>query len=259
MIRSDLPRARAWHAAAALAFISCLPGGPGRCFGESRPGEHGAGTRAEARPRIPEPMVFDLIRPLGSQRGELEVNSLFRFSPADTPRRLLWAPEVEYEFLDGYGVEFELPSENARVDSFKGAIQGTLPGPWRRTFIHGWQALGEVSRKGGNYRTDLLYLAGARWHDNWSVFTMTGVERERAGRSAYAFLGNYSLFYHLRDSVSYGLESNFKGRGISGRGMLLMPQLQWKRGQTNVQAGAGWRWQGGTNGLQFGWRLSREF
>jgi hypothetical protein len=244
---------------ASFVIICVLVLGLRPALAQNQPIDPDEGTLSSIKPRIPEPMVFDLIRPLGSQRGEIEVNSLFRFSPGDRPRRLLWAPEIEYAFLEGYGVEFELPMENGRVDSWKGAIQGTLPGPWKKKFIHGWQALGEVSREGGHSRIDLMYLAGARWHRNWSAFSMTGVERESGTRAAHAFLGNYSLFFHLRDTVSYGLESNIKGRGNSGRGLLLMPQAQFRKSRLNLQVGAGWRWHNGTGGLQIGWRLSREF
>jgi hypothetical protein len=240
-------------------MTACLLLGLHPTLAQNQPYDPDEGTLSSIKPRIPEPMVFDLIRPLGAERGEIEVNSLFRFRPRDNPRRLLWAPEIEYAFLEGYGIEFELPMENGRVDSWKGAIQGTLPGPWKKKFIHGWQALGEVSREGGHSRIDLMYLAGARWHRNWSAFSMTGVERESGMKAAHAFLGNYSLFFHLRDTVSYGLESNIKGRGNSGRGLLLMPQAQFRKSRLNLQVGAGWRWHNGTSGLQIGWRLSREF
>jgi hypothetical protein len=226
---------------------------------QNQPFDPDEGTLSSIKARIPEPMVFDLIRPLGAQRGEFEVNSLFRFSPTDKPRRLLWAPEIEYAFLEGYGIEFELPMENGSIDSWKGAIQGTLAGPWKKTFIHGWQVLGEKIRGGGYSKVDLMYLAGARWHRDWSAFSMTGVERESGTQAAHAFLGNYSLFFHLRDTVSYGLESNIKGRGNSGRGLLLMPQAQFRKSRLNLQVGAGCRWRKGTGGLQIGWRLSREF
>ncbi|MCW5978193.1 MAG: hypothetical protein KIT09_08950 [Bryobacteraceae bacterium] len=217
------------------------------------------GALSSIRPRIPEPMVFDLVRPLGAERGELEVNSLFRFTPAETPRRLLWAPEIEYTFLDGYGIEFELPLENAGIDAWKAAIQGTLPGPWGDRFIQGWQVLGETGHEGNHSLIDVLYLAGARWSRSWSVFSMTGFRREREHASATVFLGNYSLFFHPRDAVTYGLESNFKGRGASHRGLLLMPQAHIRKRWLNLQAGAGWRWHAGTSGLQIGWRLTREF
>lgn len=217
------------------------------------------GTLSSIRPRIPEPMVFDLIRPLGAKKGEVEVNSLFRFSPTQRPRRLLWAPEVEYTFLDGYGIEFELPLENGTIDTYKGAIQGTLPGPWNKKFIHGWQGIGEVAREDRHWHTDLLYLAGARWHRRWSTLTMTGVRTERARETKAAFLGNYSVFYHFRKELSYGLESNFKGNGLSGRYALLMPQAHFRRNRVNVQVGAGWNRVARRGALQIGWRVSREF
>ena len=242
-----------------LATVCGLLAAGGVAHAQHRPFDPDEGTLSSIKPRIPEPMVFDLIRPLGAQRGEIEVNSLFRFSPTIRPRRLLWAPEIEYAFLEGYGIEFELPMENAGVDTFKGAIQGTLPGPMKKVFIHGWQVLGEVAKESSESKVDVMYLAGARWHRHWSAFSMTGVEREEGTRAAYAFLGNYSLFYHQRDTVSYGMETNFKGRGYSGRGFLMMPQAQFRKHRVNVQVGAGWRWFGGSNGLQIGWRISREF
>ncbi len=220
------------------------------------------GTLASVRPKIPEPMVFDLIRPLGAKRGEFEVNSLFRMTPFQTGhRRLQWAPEVEYAFLDGYGIEFELPMENQEVESYKGAIQGTLPGPLPSKFIHGWQALAEVSGfDRSHHKINMLYLAGVRWHPKWSVFTMTGAERESIDRTSYAFLGNYTVFYHKSRTVTYGFETNWKGEGESGRGALLMPQIQIRKTRINLQVGAGWRWHAGQGGaLQIGWRLSREF
>lgn len=242
-----------------LLVITCYVALHCSANAQNPPFDPDEGALSSVKPRIPEPMVFDLIRPLGAERGEIEVNSLFRFHPADRPRRMQWAPEVEYAFLRGYGVEFELPLENGAIENWKGAIQGTLPGPWKKTFIQGWQALGEVHRKTGSSRINVLYLAGTRWHRKWSAFSMTGIERERGYGTAHAFLGNYSLFYHHRRSVTYGLESNFKGTGLSGRSVLLMPQAQFHKDRLNFQLGAGWRAPLNGSGLQIGWRLSREF
>lgn len=182
-------------------FAFALTWIPGLALAQSQRIDPDEGTLSSIRPRIPEPMVFDLIRPLGAERGEFEINSLFRFMPANSPRRLQWAPEIEYAFLDGYGIEFEVPIENARIDSWKGAIQGTLAGPWKTKFIQGWQALGEKNRGGGNSRVDLLYLAGSRWHSNWSAFTMTGIERETGHRSRLCL---YRQLYAFLPSSGYG-------------------------------------------------------
>jgi hypothetical protein len=230
------------------------------------PAQHGAGhdpddgTLSSALPRIPEPLVFDLIRPLGAKKGEFEVNSLFRFQPNSPQRALLWAPEVEYAFLDGYGVEFELPMENQQIDTYKFALQGTLPGPMPRQFIHGWQAIGEIGHRSPFRQADFLYLAGARFHRKWSGFTMTGLRAESGHRRANAFLGNYSIFHHRSKHLTLGLESNIKGRAASERGVLLMPQVHLRGNRVNIQFGAGWNHAPGRrSGPQLALRVSREF
>ena len=44
---------------------------------------------------IPEPMVFDLVRGLGADKGELEVNVLGVFPlESSDPRETEWAPEI---------------------------------------------------------------------------------------------------------------------------------------------------------------------
>ncbi len=45
-------------------------------------------------PSIPEPMVFDMIRPLGARRGELEANTLAQVNLSGASRDVEWAPEV---------------------------------------------------------------------------------------------------------------------------------------------------------------------
>jgi hypothetical protein len=131
------------------------------------------GTLASGAPRIPEPMVYDLVRPLGAVKGELEVNSLF-LQPLRRGRSLEWAPEIEYTFARGYGIELEIPMEGVRRESWKAALQGTLGHSHRQETIHGWQALSERWNHEDRGKADLLYLTGTRWHDRWSTFTMIG-------------------------------------------------------------------------------------
>jgi hypothetical protein len=209
---------------------------------------------------IPEPMMFDLIRPLGASRGELEVNSLFRMGSATRPRTLLWAPEIEFAFVNGHAVEIELPMEGSRVDSWKGAVQGTFRGGGSRRVAQGWQVLREAERDARLTRLDVMHLAGSRWHPRWSAFAMTGIERQRSGaRTSLGLLGNYSVFFHPPSKVSYGLESNFNLRGLAGSSVLLMPQGEIRGRRWTLQAGAGWRRAHDTRGLHAGWRLSRTF
>lgn len=214
-------------------------------------------TLSSVRPRIPEPMVFDLVRPLGAQRGELEVNSLFRVSPGAPQGHLLWAPEVEYAFANGHGVEFELPMAGGRIESVKLALQGTLPGPSPHTFIHGWQGIWERARDGGA-QVDLLYLAGVRWHRRWSAFTMNGVRQERHGAVGPAYLANVTLFHHVGKETSFGLETNVTAGRVERR-LLLMPQVHTRKSRYNLQGGLGIDYAAGRAHAQAAWRLSREF
>lgn len=48
-----------------------------------------------AYPHIPEPMVFDMMRPLGAKQGELEANVLTTTPWSGKDGNTHWAPEVE--------------------------------------------------------------------------------------------------------------------------------------------------------------------
>ncbi|MFN4261406.1 MAG: hypothetical protein ACK4RK_19140 [Gemmataceae bacterium] len=106
---------------------------------------NGNGKRPRPGPDVPEPMVFDLIRPLGARKGELEVNVLglvpFRRTRSpfsqfifitgadevpDKREGFEWAPEIEYAPFDNFALEFELPMFDGKVEAFKGAAQYTL-------------------------------------------------------------------------------------------------------------------------------------
>jgi len=215
------------------------------------------GTLSSVRPRIPEPMVFDLVRPLGAKRGEFEINSLFRV-PFDRSRALYWAPEVEYTFADGCGIEFELPLRNRGVESYKAAIQATLPGTWKGRFVHGVQAIGEVAGEGG-HQIDALHLVGYRWNSRWSTFSMAGARRERSEAVGVAPLVNHTFFRKQSRDVTLGAEFNWKGRAVEPRSFLFMPQAHWRRSRVNVQAGAGFGRRSGGSFPMLSWRISREF
>ncbi len=87
-------------------------------------------------PRLPEPMVFDLVLPLGASKNEFEVNTLFQYDFANDSVEL--NPEFEYAYADGYGIELELPMKNTAIDAYKLALQGTFNFLNNRKFIHGW-------------------------------------------------------------------------------------------------------------------------
>jgi len=110
----------------------------------------------ENGPQVPEPMVFDLIRPLGAKRGEAEVNvlgliplrqrsgtvddvpdplGLVRRSPDS--QEFEWAPESELALMDGFAVEVEFPLENSHLESYKAAAQLTFGTAMGNRMIHG--------------------------------------------------------------------------------------------------------------------------
>jgi hypothetical protein len=164
-------------------------------------------TQSSFVPRIPEPMLFDLVRPLGDAKGKLEINTL-----ADHNLRsgeVNWAPEIEYSFLDGYAVELELPFNDLSLAQYKFAFQGTLGTLLDSRMIHGWQVIGRHDRHEKHYFTDVLYLNGMHLSGKWSLFYMLGVRSNLSvKRERLNGLFNNSVFYSFSRQLTLGLEIN---------------------------------------------------
>lgn len=233
-------------------------------------------------PRIPEPMVFDLIRPLGAKGGEREINvlglaplrqkskqvdnvadplGLVRRSP--DRQGLEWAPELEYAVCDGVGLEFELPLENAHLEAYKAAGQITFGTALNYRFIHGAQAIVQYGRDSSLWTTTLLYLAGVRFDKTWSVFGMFGSRAEVSGpvaNKAVGLLSNVTLFADVTDRIVAGIETNF-GQTLGGNTeILVMPQLHYEIDRYwMIQAGVGTRVTTGFILPEAGFRIIREF
>lgn len=184
--------------------------------------ENGDAALSSETPHIPEPMVFDLVRPLGVQRGEFETNVLAGHDLRSGETE--WAPELEYAIRDGLAVEVELPFENLSVAEYKLAVQGTLGTLSGHRYIHGWQIIGRHDRHHGNFSADALYLAGYRWNHAISTFNMAGLRWcgfEHCDK--FAGILNTNLFFNLSDRWTLGVELDNQ---IGSRwGYLLMPQL----------------------------------
>ncbi len=236
----------------------------------------------ERGPRVPEPMVFDLVRPLGAKRGEGEVNvlglvplgrksrtvddvpdplGLVRRSP-DT-QGMEWAPEIEYAVADGLAVEFELPMENLTVEAYKAAVQASFGTLRNHRFIHGAQAIVQYDRQPRVWTTTWLYLAGLRFDETWSLFGMVGPRFEHGspiGGKNTEILSNLTLFADVTDRIVLGLETNF-GQVLQGNSaLLIMPQVHYELGlRWMIQAGAGVRLTGDLTLPEIGFRLIREF
>ncbi len=283
--------ARSWTLPLSLAFCLILNGflyrtAAARCPGiSSQEPPHGMIERVSGEdkgPRIAEPMVFDLVRPLGAKRGEGEINVLGLVPLTNESRRvdgvpdplglvrrssdrqgIEWAPEIEYAVCDGIALEFELPMENGRLEAYKTAAQVTFGTGFGYRFIHGAQAILQYDRHPNLWTTTLLYLAGFRFNKTWSAFGMFGSRAEVSGavpNKEVELLANMTLFADVTERVVAGVETNV-GQVLGGNTeVLVMPQVHYEIGPYwMIQAGVGARFTTGFTLPEAGFRLIREF
>jgi len=186
----------------------------------------------------PEPMVFDLVDPLGTPKGKLEVNTLLNYSPRTG--QMEWAPEVEYSFAKGHAIELELPLENTTLNEYKVSLQGTFGETAKGRMIHGWQAIGRRKIEEKVYNAEVLYLNSYRFSDQWSTMNMIGARHTAIGKSGDLIaLMNNSLFYSYSKRFSVGIELNTEIGERNWR-YRLTPQLQYSfNNNAMVQLGGG--------------------
>ncbi len=185
-------------------------------------------------------MIFDMMRPLGAKRGELEVNTLGTLPLSGNGQQMHWAPEVEYAFADGWAVEFELPFEGRRLAELKVGLQASFGSSNDGRLVHGIQYFGVYDRAHRSYRSTVAYMIGHRFNDRWSMMSMVGLAdvsaRRASGRNGAII--NHSTFFDLSDHSVAGLEINYLG-GREGH-ILVMPQWHQRlSSMTNVQLGIG--------------------
>lgn len=236
----------------------------------------------EKGPRIPDPMVFDLVRPLGAKRGEAEFNTLGvipltrksrQVDDASDPLGLVrrssdrrgveWAPEIEYVLADGLAVEFELPMENISVEAYKVAGQATFGTLWHHRFIHGAQVIAQYNSDPRFWTTAWLYLAGFRIDKTWSVFGMFGPRFEHGSSLSglhKELLSNVTLFADITNRMVAGVETNV-GQVLGGHAsVLVMPQVHYEVDlHWMIQGGIGVRITHDLTLPEIGFRLIREF
>lgn len=228
-------------------------------------------------PRIPEPMVFDLMRPLGARRGELEVNVLGLFplaagqipvngvpDPLGLPgKHIEWAPELEYAVTDGFALELELPFQDTTVAAYKGGAQWTFGKAFDNTFIHGAQFIIEYEREPANWLPTLTYIAGWRINPVWSVlgmFGFRGLTQASTPGDQLEGIVNLSVFVDVARHTTLGVETNFAESLAGSWELLVMPQLQWEiTDYVMLQAGIGVRLTNETTLAEAGLRLIRSF
>jgi hypothetical protein len=220
-----------------------------------------AAREADSYPDIPEPMVFDMVRPMGARRGELETNVLALSPLSGQERALEWAPEIEYAVADGFALEFELPFEGTRLAELKMGAQATFGTMDQGRIVHGVQFLGIYERESGRTSQALLYMLGRRHNERLSTMSMVGVGDVRLGQSESdaGLLVNHSTFYDLGRDRVVGLEVNYKSHRDGG--VALIPQFHAPLAdKINVQFGAGVDRQRGERARPVGGvRLIKEF
>jgi len=227
---------------------------------DGRRSEIGDAALSSDAPHIPEPMVFDLVRPLGVRQGDLEVNMLAGHSLRNGHTE--WAPEIEFGLFDDFAVELEMPFNQLSLADYKMAVQGTFGTEFNNRFIHGWQMIGYHDRKEKTYSIDGLYLAGFRLNSAISNFNMIGLRRENVERDGH-FVGlfNTSWFYDYSQKLTLGIEMNNEFSRESGWHYLLMPQVHWDfTDHATLQIGTGFSQTDGHHTDWLGtWRMVYAF
>lgn len=190
--------------------------------------------------KIPEPMIYDLVRPLGVRQGELEINALGDYNPYTGD--IDWAPEVEYGLADDLAIELELPFQNSSHERYKFAVQQTLAVDEARGVAQGWQAFMDVNKHTRALSADVTYIRGIKWAESWSSLSMLGVRAHHINRSAQtSYLLNNTVFYDMSSRLTLGLELNHEvSHGGSWR-YRLTPQLHYDASEYyTLQMGAAW-------------------
>jgi hypothetical protein len=212
---------------------------------------------------IPEPLFFDLVRRLGSEKGELEFNSLTRIEGTTKATELLHAPEIEYAFMDGGAVELELPMEGSTLKAIKGAFQFTFGRFGNRSqWIHGFQTFYETGLEDLHEQIVTTYILGHRLSHRISYLLMLGPAISLGPNVATRTSGviNMTIFYNSSREVDFGLEVNWMGPQAEFKRLQVMPQLHllfqkdWK-----VQAGFGIIDTGKPLELTSAFRIIKEF
>lgn len=209
---------------------------------------------------VPEPLLFDLVRPLGARKGELEFNVLAAFpwqssntninddpfgpGPTTIDRRgIEWAPELEYAIADNFAIEFEFPFEGSVLEEYKLGLQWTIGTAFENHYIHGFQMLMEPTVDWENWNTTLLYIGGIRFDETWSGLFMLGGRIDLEGPNNFESLEqliNGSIFADLNEKTTFGLETNYASKLDGTAEFILVPQFHYELNRRfQVQSGLG--------------------
>jgi hypothetical protein len=161
-------------------------------------------------PPIPEPLLFDLVRNLGSRRGEMEANVIGSTSFRST-RTFQWGPEIEYAPVKGLGFEIEVPFVDGKIDALKFGSQLTIASFLARHLEMG--VIGSYARSMQERGLEgfVGLVTGIRFSAHVQGMLITGptVAREDS-RTSFGATLNPSLFYQLTRSFTFGVETGHR-------------------------------------------------
>lgn len=216
---------------------------------------------------LPEPMFFDLVRPLGAKKGELEVNTLLSVPIRRQGRHISWAPEIEFTILDGLGLEFEFPMQNNQLEAYKFALQGTIGQSKENKFIHGWQWISEYLIEDKSKDFTLIYLAGYTFDKGFSLFVMSGpryvhhfkIIEGAQQNPEWHKLFNANFSKKISPTTTVCLEQNYARHHNIGHEYRVIPQVHQKLTKhLNLQMGIGYEWYINTGSPTFATRIIAE-
>ena len=208
---------------------------------------------------FPEPMVFDMVRGLGAEQGEVEVNTLV-LVPTN-PAAAIWAPEIEAAVVDNFALELEVGMLNADLEILKFAFQGTVGMKEDGSIGHGIQGLVEYAIEEKAFISTALYILGVRFARAFTLVALVGpaLESHIDGRSYGGALVNFSLGWAPHPRVVVATEQNFEWFPNFYL-IRWMPQVHWQiHPHFQWQAGFGVRHLDGNTSGEAATRLIAEF
>lgn len=178
---------------------------------------------------IPEPLLLDMVLPLGAEQGTIESNVILRQN-VGSDGKFIWVPEVEGAAWDGVGFELEIELQDTRYTGWNLAGQVTFGE--HGSYIHGVQT--RLERDNDESDTDalLLYVAGYRFSDTWSALVVAGarIPVESATQRDAASVLNASLFAEITDDFTAAIETNLRGDIRRDDALTFIPQIHYAVG-----------------------------
>jgi len=208
---------------------------------------------------FPEPMVFDMVRGLGAEQGEVEINTLVLVPTS--PVAAWWAPEIEAAVVDNFALEFEVGLRNIDLEALKFAFQGTVAMKEGGKTGHGLQGLVEYLIDEEAFVSTALYILGARLAPAVTLVTLVGpaLESHVNGKTYGGFFLNFTLGWAPHPQVIVGTEQNvewFPNFYL----IRWMPQVHWQVcARFQIQAGIGLRHTSQHTSAEAATRLIAEF